>query len=478
MKEETRPLLNVITEPLENCEVLMTVEVDEEETDKLLKAAAQRISKQARLPGFRPGKAPYAMIIRRFGEDTVHEETMSDLSQSVFKRALEQAKLEPYAPASMEEVTWTPLVMKVRVPVAPIVELGDYRTLRVEAEPVEASEEEIEAELKRLQEEYAKVTPVEFPAQLGNLVTMDREQRAGDELLDHDEDFEYELVEVEDDSQPDLTTPLIGVAAGDEKEFTVTYPETYRDARYAGKEITVAVKIHGVKNKEIFPLDDDFAQMVGDFDTLQQLKDNLAGEIRQRKQRAADGRLADKALKQLAASVKVEWPKELEEKEIDQVLARQERELRRSGLSMDTYLSIQKKTREELREEVRPKTREQLRESLVLSKLVELENLSIAGHEVVGQIDRLSAMAGEQQAELRQALTTPDNVQYIMTDLLTAKVMERLAQIAKGEAEASDQPSAVSDEPSAVSDEPSAVSDQETEARSQESDIALLNSDS
>jgi trigger factor len=453
-------LLNVTTEPLENCEVLMTVEVDEQETDKLLKAAAQRISKQARLPGFRPGKAPYSMIIRRFGEETVREETMTDLSQSVFKRALEQAKLEPYAPASMEEVAWNPLVMKVRVPVAPFVELGDYQALRLEAEPVEATEEEIEAELKRLQEEYAKLTPVEFPAQLGNVVTMDIEQRAGEELLDHNKDAEYELVEVKDDSQPDLTTPLIGVVAGDEKEFTVTYPENFRDARYAGKEVTVSVKIHGVTNKEIFPLDDDFAQMVGDFDSLQSLKDKLAEEIRQRKQRAADGKLADKALKQLAVSAKVEWPKELEEKEIDQVLARQERELRRSGLSMDTYLSIQKKTREELREELRPKTRDQLRESLVLSKLVELENLSIAGHEVAGQIDRLSAMAGEQQAEMRQALTTPDNVQYIMSDLLTSKVMERLAQIAKGEAEESDQQSAVSEQESAVSDQPLETSSQ------------------
>jgi trigger factor len=445
----------------------MTVEVDEEETDKLLKAAAQRISRQARIPGFRPGKAPYAMIIRRFGEETVREETMTDLSQSVFKRALEQAKLEPYAPASMEEVAWNPLVMKVRVPIAPVVELGDYRALRLEAEPVEVSDAELEAELKRLQEEYAKLTPVEFPAQLGNVVTMEIEQRAGDVRLDQNKDFEYELVEVKDETQPDLTTPLIGVAVGDEKEFTVTYPQTYRDARYAGKEVTVAVKIHSVQNKEIFPLDDDFAQMVGDFGTLQELKDKLAEESRQRKQRLADGRLADKALKQLAADAKVEWPKELEEKEIDQVLARQERELRRSGLNLDTYLSIQKKTREELREEVRPRTREQLRESLVLGKLVEAEKVSIASHEVAGQIDRLSAMGGEQRAELRQALTTPDNVQYIMTDLLTSKVMERLAQIAKGEAGDSDQQSADSDQPSAVSDQPAEAGGQPSEASDQ-----------
>ena len=428
-------MLNVTTEPLENCEVLMTVEVDEQQTDTLLKAAAQRISKQVRIPGFRPGKAPYSTVVRRIGEEAIHNETLKDLSQSVFKQALEEAKLEPYDLASMEDISWSPLVMKVRVPIAPIVELGDYRALRLEAKPVEASETEINEDMERLQEEYATLNPVEWPAQLGNLITMDMEQRAGDEVLAHDEHVEYELVEIgEDESKPDLTTPLLGVLAGDEKEFTVAYPETYRDSRVAGKEVTIRVKVDSVKDKEIYPLDDEFAQIVGDFDTLQQLKDKLAEAIRDRKQREADAELAKEALKQVVENAqRVEWPKALEEKELDQALARHDSELRQSGLSLDTHLSMQKKTREQLREEIRPATQEQLRRSLVLGKLVDLENLSITGHEVTGQIDRLSMMAGQRRAELRQALTTPDNVQYIMSDLLTSKVMERLVQIVKGE---------------------------------------------
>ncbi len=429
-------MLNVTTEPLENCEVLITVEVDEQQADNLLKAAAQRISKRVRIPGFRPGKAPYPMVVRRVGLETVHDEAMRDLSQSVFKQALEQAKLEPYDLASMESIAWDPLVMKVRVPVAPIVELGDYRALRLEAQPVEVSEAEIDEDLKRLQEEYATLNTVEWPAQPGNVVTMDMEQRAGDEILSHDESVTYELVEVgEDESRPDLTTPLIGLSAGDEKEFTVTYPEAYPDSRYAGKEVTISVKIHNVKDKQVYPLDDDFAQIVGDFDTLQQLKEKLSEAIRERKQRAADAELAAEALNQLVADAdQVEWPQALEEKEIDEALTRQDRELRQSGLSLDTYLSMKKKTREQAREEARPPVQERLRRSLVLNKLVELEKLSVAGHEVASRIDRLSTMGGERRAELRQVLTTPDGVQYVMNDLLTSKVMERLAQIVKGEA--------------------------------------------
>jgi trigger factor len=430
-------LLKVTTDSLENCEVLMTVEVDEQQTDKLLKAAAQRISKQVKIPGFRPGKAPYRMLVRRVGEETVRDEVLDDLSQSVFKQALEQAELEPYAPASMEDVTWDPLVMKVRVPVAPIIELGDYRAMRMEVEPVEVSEAAVDEALQGLQEEHAVWNPVERPAQLGDMVTMAVKEQVGQDVLGDEENVEYELTEKEEDgSGPDLTTPLIGLSAGDDKEYSVAYPESFGDSRYAGKEVTVSVKVHSVKEKELYPLDDDFAQTVGDFDTLQGLKEKLAEDIRQQKGREADNKLAQEALKQLLENAgHIEWPKVLEEEEIDQMLSEQDRRLQQSGLNLDTYLSIQKKTRQELREEFRPAAQQRLRQSLALSKLVELENLSVAGHEVSGQINRLSLMAGERGSELRQALTTPDNVRYIMNDLLTSKALERLVQIVKGEAE-------------------------------------------
>jgi trigger factor len=431
-------LLKVATDSLENCEVLMTVEVDEEQTDKLLKAAAQRISKQVKIPGFRPGKAPYRMVVQRFGEDAVRDEALEELSKSVFQEALKQAELEPYAPAAMEEISWAPLVMKVRVPTAPVVELGDYRALRLETEPVEVSQAEIDQALAGMQKEYAEWNPVERPAQPGDAITMAAKERAGDELLAENEHVEYELAEVSPGSPgPDLTTPLLGLAAGDQKEFTVTYPPDAQDPRYAGREVTITVKVHGVKEKKLYPLDDDFAQMVGDFDSLEQITEKLSQNIRQQKQREADEKLGQEALKQVVeAAIRLEWPKVMEEEEIDAALNDQDRQLRKSGLNLDTYLSMQKKTRDQLRAELRQGAQERLRRALVLSKLIELENLSVAGHEVSGQINRLSMLAGERGDALRQALTTPDSVRYIANDLLTAKVIERLAQIVKGQAEA------------------------------------------
>jgi trigger factor len=430
-------LLNVTTDPIEKCEVLMTVEVDEQQTDKLLKAAARRIARQVKIPGFRPGKAPYRVIVQRFGEDVIRDEAMEDLSKSVFEQALERADVEPYAPASLQEVTWDPLVMKVRVPVAPVVELGDYRAMRMEVEPVEVSEAEIDEALDDLRDELATWNPVERPAQLGDLITMTVKEYIEDETLAENENVEYELAEVDDEAAgPDLTTPLIGLSADEEKEFSVTYPDSVEDPRYAGKEVTVSVKVHSVKEKELYALDDDFAQTVGDFDTLAQLKDKLTEDIRRRKQREANNELGEKAFQQLVEGAeRIEWPNALEEDEIDQALEEQDRRLQANGLSLDTYLSMQKKTRDEFREELRPAVQERLRRSLVMGKLVELEDLSVGGHEVSDQVDRLSIMAGERGASLREALTTPDSLRYIASDLLASKARERLVQIVKGEVE-------------------------------------------
>jgi trigger factor len=434
-------LLNVTTDPIEKCEVLMTVEVDEQQTDKLLKSAARRIASQVRIPGFRPGKAPYRVIAQRFGEDVIRDEAMEDLSKSVFEQAIEQADVEPYAPASLQEVTWDPLVMKVRVPVAPVIELGDYRSMRMDVEPVEVSEAEVSQALEELRDELATWNPVERPAQLGDLITMAVREHIEDETLAENENVEYELAEVDEHAAgPDLTTPLVGLSAGDEKEFSVTYPDSVEDPRYAGKEVTVSVSMHSVKEKELYALDDDFAQTVGDFDTLAQLKEKLTEDIRRRKQREADNELGEKAFQQLVENAeRVEWPNALEEDEIDQALEEQDHRLQANGLSLDTHLSMQKKTRDEFREEMRPAVQERLRRSLVMGKLVVLEDLSVEGHEVSDQVDRLSIMAGEQGASLREALTTPDSLRYIASDLLASKARERLVEIVKGEVQAEEE---------------------------------------
>nr|MBC8254880.1 trigger factor [Ardenticatenia bacterium] len=429
--------MNVTTEPPEHCEVLMTVEMDEQEADNLLKTAARRIARQVQIPGFRPGKAPYRQVVQRVGEDAVRSEALEDLGERVFKEALEQSELEPFSPASMEDISWSPLVMKVRVPVEPMVDIGDYRAQRMEAEPVEVGEDDVDEALAELQDEHATWNPVERPAELGDTMVTDIEERDGDRVLKADEEVEYELVAVdEDDAQPDLTTPLLGLSAGDEKTFDVSYPESNNNPDHAGKEITFSVKVNQVIEGKTYPLDDDFAQCVGDFGNIEELKAKLAQDLRRKAESEADARVAGKMLEHIIDNADpLEWHQSLEERMLDRWLEDVDSSLQKNGLTLDKYLAIQKKTLEQFRDEYRSRAQTRIRRTLVAAELIKQEGLSVEGEEVIDRIGQISLTAGERGDDLRQALATEHGVTTVAQNMLDVKLQERLVQIAKGEAE-------------------------------------------
>jgi trigger factor len=427
-------LLTVTTEPLEKCEVLVTIQVDETRADHLLKAAAKRIASQVQVPGFRPGKAPYALVVRRFGEDAIRKEALEDLGETVFREALKEASLEPYAPASMEDVTWEPLTMKVRVPVAPVVEIGDYRSLRLEETPVEVTESQVEEALLALQDERAAWKPVERPANVGDKVKVAARVTVGGKTAVDDKDAELVLRERDEQaSEPDLVTPLVAMSAGEEKTFNVTYPEDYHDKELAGEDATVWVGVREVQEKELFPLDDDFAQMVGDFGALQELKDRLRADLLERKRQDADRDLASKAFETISSgATRVEWPLAFENEAVERWIGNLEQRLRRQGMPLDDYLRTQRKTLEQLHEEVRPGVQQQLRLSLVASEISRREGLSVARDEVLSYVEAVSNLAGERRQEMLRSMATEAGVRQATLDLLDAKMRERLVQIVKG----------------------------------------------
>jgi trigger factor len=413
----------------------MTVEVDDARSDHLLKSAARRIATKVQIPGFRPGKAPYAMVVRRFGEEAIRQEALEDLSESVFQEALKQVNLELYAPASMEDISWSPLVMKVRVPIQPIVELDDYRSLRLEAEPIEVTEAEVDEALAGLQEERAGWNVVGRPSQLGDKLHMAIQVRTGDRVVMDDDDAELVLRVPAENQGPDLATPMVGLSAGDEKTFTIPYPESYPNKDLAGQDADVSVAVRSVQEKELYPLDDDFAQMIGDFGALEQLKDKLRQDALQRKQNESDQDLANKAFEKIAADApRVEWPVALEEATIDRWIENLERQLQRENMPFDSYLHTRQKTREQLREDFRPGVQQELRLVLVAREIAKREGLSVGVEEVAGYIDLVSQMSGERSESVRQALTSSEaSVHQIAQDMLSVKVRERLLLVVKGQ---------------------------------------------
>lgn len=471
-------MLKVTTEPLEKCQVLMTIEVDDAEADQLLKAAARRISSQVQIPGFRPGKAPYALVVRRFGEEVIREEALEDLTGKVFREALKQANLEPFAPATMEEVNWQPLVMKVRVPLEPKVELDDYRALRLEPVSVEITEEEIDQALAELQAQYASWETVERPARAGDRVEADVRIEIGG--VSSSREGMILLVRSPDESTKyaAISNAIIGMSAGEER--TITLPaalflggeeefeeedeeheieeeleelvenlldelEESEGAETPGGEATVRIKVHAVQEGHIYPLDDDFAQMVGEFNTLQELREKVRESLIQKKKAEIEREQTVQAVERIINEMAhAEWPPVLEESALDRWVSGLEQSLKQNGMPLETYLRVQQKSLEQLREEMRPQVQKQLHRSLVLQEIARREGISVEPDEVLRYIEMMAMMAQSRGEKLPSSISQ-GALRQIFQDLLDIKVYARLSDILKGKAQelTTEQPTAV-----------------------------------
>jgi trigger factor len=459
--------VKVTTEELEQCEVLLTVEIEPDQQQNLLKKAAQRISREVKIPGFRPGKAPFNVVVRRFGMEAIQSEALEHSVEDMVKESMAEVNLVPYAQIQLDGVEWDPnLKIKIRVPTRPVVELSNYRETRLEAKTVEVTDQDVEDALKRLQEQNVTWVPVERPSEVGDLISMTVTEKDGETVLAEREAVEYELkpvdeeeheaeTEVEDEaavagedeaeaegeaeskksSRLDLTTPLLGLSAGESKTFTVTYPEDFANEQYAGKGITFSVEVSAVKAKELDPVDDEFAQQVGDFETLDALKEKIRGDIKQSRERMNNFELGSEVLDKIIENAeKIEWPLALEEEQIDHEIEHYEQHLKQAGLTLDSALRVQNKTKDQLREETRERVVKQVKRGLVMSKLAELEQLQVSQVEILQQAKLMADMYGGNDQVWQSILASEAQQNTIANDLLSNKVIQRLAAIAKDEA--------------------------------------------
>ncbi len=394
--------MKVETERLENCQMALTIEVDEKRAKRALRSVARRISRRAKIPGFRPGKAPYNVVARYFGKEALYEEVLDELGDAVYKEALDKAGLEPFGQAQLTDYETNPLVLKMVVPLAPVVELGDYRQMRLEPEEEAPGEEEVNETLRRIQEQNTFWEPVKRPAQWDDLAIVDIEGTVEGETVVENTATEMILeADSPDPLPPDFSAELLGMTFNEQKEFTLTYPEEYEDRELAGQQVHFKVQLQDLKEKGVPDIDDDLARTVGSYETLEDLK----AELRRNLQAKAKQEFANQVLAALVERSQIEFPPMMLEREIDDWLKELDRSLRRQSLNLENYLKMEKKTEEEFRQEVSPQVEERLKRSLALGKLVELEDLDIESDGVEKALERLAAIA---RGELEEEEPSPD----------------------------------------------------------------------
>jgi trigger factor len=424
--------VKITTERLPESRVLLEIEVDPERLEKAMNQAYRRVVTRARIPGFRPGKAPRAMVERYLGRETLLQEALDRLVPEVYDEAVKSEGIDPIDQPELEMPQLDPVIVKATIPVRPSVELGDYRAVRIEPEAVTVDEHLVDDSVEQLRHRYATVEPVERPVETGDLVRVDLRTMADGEVYFDHKDAEFAVTHEDTANLSGLAEGLVGVGKGESKEFSVDVPEDATGTTLAGKHLVYTVQVHEIKVENLPELNDEFAGMVGEgFPTVEALRSKLYADAQQRLENEAKRRDEQKALDQLVEGTTFEYPTVLVEREIDRMI-REQTNLGDQKQAMQRYLAQIGKTEEEYRDQFRADATERVRRSLALSRFTEVEDLSVGDEDVTAEIEQMAADSGASSDQIREVFGGDSGRDVIQRSLLTRKAYERLLDITQG----------------------------------------------
>ncbi|MBK8050649.1 MAG: trigger factor [Anaerolineales bacterium] len=436
----------VNTEPRDDRQLAVIIEVSSDRVERELRKAASKVARNYRFPGFRPGKAPYHIVVQQFGLANLYNEFVEDLGQEVFEQALKQEQIQPYGQAALEDIQLEPRTYKLVVPLEPEIELGDYRSLRLEEIKPAVDEDEVTRRVEALRDEYAGWQDVERPSDYGDMLTIDVKsviapaEAGGEETVVLNEtDWDVTPDQENPMEPPGFDQELVGLKAGDEKTFVLSWPVDGQSI-YAGKAATFNVKVKGVQAYEKPALNDDFAKLVSsDVETIDELTNDIRESIEANEKSRVQDEFITQALDAVVDMSTLNYPPIVIEDQLDSMLADTEQRLRQMGIdSLETFLRQSNQELPAYREMLRPAAIKIARRNLVISELVKSEQLKVTQEEVEARIRLLVGLDGDGEPDanaeaMAEMLRHGSGLTMMISQILTQKTLERLLAIVRGE---------------------------------------------
>ncbi|MCZ2110020.1 MAG: trigger factor [Dehalococcoidia bacterium] len=426
--------MKVTLERLPESRVQLDIEVEADRFEKSKDAAYRRLAPRAKVPGFRPGKAPRQLTEKYIGTDRLLNEAIDKLLPEVYNEAIEEHDVDAIAQPELDKIDLDPLRLKFIVAVRPAVDLGAYKEIRIEPEPVEVTDEMLDEQVTLIQRRYATQVPADRPVAWNDILIADVKGTIDDETFVEDLDAEFPVREGTVLFVEGLAEAFIGMAKGEEKSVVLAMPEDFRVERLAGKTATFTLTIKEVKEEQLPELDDEFAQQVNpdEFQTFAALRERILADLTKALTEQADAAYRTKAVDALVEGATIEFPRVLVEREIDHIV--------RDSMGNDQqqyaqYLRRVGRSESEYRESLRDAAESRVRRSLALNELAEAEGIDVSAEEIEGELDKLVEPLGDDAERFRQMFATDDGVATLRRNLLGRKTLDRLAAIAQGEAQ-------------------------------------------
>jgi trigger factor len=446
--------LKIETQPRDDHQMKVVAEFDPGTLDKYKHIAARKISQRSKIPGFRPGKAPFDVVVRLYGDKALEGEAIENVVDELYPTVIEEAKIKPGASGSLEEIVSTdPLKLSFIIPLEPTVDLGDYRSVHEEYKVEPASDKEVNDFINRMRRSYATAEPVERAAKKEDLVSVmvdaNLTQVAEGENAEVLKNSPLQVVigekdPEEDQEDDDFPYPgfgdnLKGLKADDEKTFKYTYPEDSIYDRLRGREVEFHVTVQNVKKLELPELTDEFAQTLGNFENVDKLREIVKNQLSAQKKADYDDDYFERVIAQLVSKANIKYPPQLLQDEMDHAVEHVEEDLADQKLELDVYLKTLKKDKATwLEEEIKPVARKRLERSLLMDEIAKVEKIEVSADDLNQEFNTLlGEMQGQEDfKKLQRRVSTEDLTNAVAvqatTRVLNRRVLDRIKEIASG----------------------------------------------
>lgn len=420
-------------EKLEGNQGVLTIEVDAEKVNEGLDAAFKKVVKQVNVPGFRKGKMPRGMFEKRFGIEALYQDAVDILLPDAYANAIEETGIEPVdrPEIDVEQIEkGKSLIFKATVTVKPEVKLGEYKGLEVEKFDTEVTEEDVDNELKSMQEKLAElVVKEEGKAENGDTVVMDFEGFVDGEAFEGGKAENYSLELGSGQFIPGFEEKLVGIASGETKDVEVTFPEEYHAAELAGKPAVFKVTVHEIKTKELPELNDEFAKDADEeVETLAALKDKVRTRLEDSKKHEGEHFVQDTVVEKASANAEIDLPSVMVDSEIDRMMNEFEQRLQMQGMNLELYFQFSGQEESALREQMKEDAEKRVRVNLTLEAIAKAENIEVTDEEVTAELNKMAEMYNMTAENIQKAL---GSLEGLKGDLQIKKAVDFLVENSK-----------------------------------------------
>ena len=413
----------------------MTIEVPAETVDAAYERVLNRLVSRAKIEGFRPGRAPRALVEARLGAAVVREEVVEAMIPEVMRQALVEKSIDPIDNPDvqiLELERGRPAKLKATISVMPEVTLADLSTLHPDLHGHEVTEEMLERRLEEVREPMAEITPVERELRQGDVAVFDVEVEVDGELVESESRQATEGELKEGVLLPELLAVMPGAFVDESREAKVTFPENYSEPRLAGKEATIRVTVRGVKEKILPVLDDPLAKTLsnGAQETAEAYREAVRAELEESVRAMEKLEREQAVVTALVDASSVEVPEALVDRELTSQLESMERTLSRQGLKLERYLEYLGRTLDQWMADQRPDAEARLKVDLVLAEYARRENLEPSDEDVIAFLEEQAGKDDELKDQLVELKKSPSAKRYFASRLRRARVLDRLVEVA------------------------------------------------